>query len=401
MNNNKIIRYGALCYDNSYNLGDNIQTLAAEQYFKNIDFWVDRDSNKIYTKEYILLSKEELDLLFEKYIIKVIYNGWFHEKYFKIDLHSIIDPLFISFHLNDDDHLNDKRYRAIDKFQIGQSAEQSDMIKYFKQKCIRVGCRDLYTFDKLKKSGVDCYFSACLTLNLQKNNFTDKKNENKRIKILVIDAHIECFELLEEYLKMNNIDKKDIIYKTQALEKLLSNNEKLKLSFDFLTDIANSCLVITSRLHTALPCIAFQVPFVFLHTEKKNDIRFKGLIDLYINPKIFLKNINFNDIKKNWDDILYQNLYLYNLRSDKNDIIINEFLKNTENRELKLMQKFKHYRNGKIYTIIGFGYSVDLDEEVVIYQDIECQVWVRMKKKFNESVVYNENLVNRFELLLL
>ena len=46
---------------------------------------------------------------------------------------------------------------------------------------------------------------------------------------------------------------------------------------NLLDRIAQAKLVITSRLHTAMPCLAFDTPVIFLHNDL-NDVRFTGLL---------------------------------------------------------------------------------------------------------------------------
>src|SRR5271170_1991610 len=114
------ILYGALCYNNSYNLGDNIQTLAATQYLPKVDIWIDRDTNELFDFQGNLLSDELFDDLFidKGFKIKIIYNGWFDGQYCKFPPPIYVIPLFISFHVNETNHKVDNKYDVLDKYKI-------------------------------------------------------------------------------------------------------------------------------------------------------------------------------------------------------------------------------------------------------------------------------------------
>lgn len=59
---------------------------------------------------------------------------------------------------------------------------------------------------------------------------------------------------------------------------------------------------------------------------------------------------------------------------------------------------YRHFRNGKLYRLIGFATIEATEEEVVVYQAMngDHRLWVRPKANFFESVMYEGNLVPRF-----
>jgi hypothetical protein len=256
-------KYGLLCYENSYNLGDEIQSIAAKNLLPKIDVLIDRDSNKIKN----ICNESEDKIIFVK-TLKTIYNGWFDGQYAYFPPISVIDPLFVSFHINETDHSNDKMYDILEKSKIKFKPIASN-IEFFKRN-EPIGCRDLHTTELLKKHGIDAYFSGCLTLTLQ-NKFTTRTDE-----ILVVDAHIMCPELFKNIIPKSIKDK--AIYITQAITEIKSHDEKMILAQKLLDRYAQAKLVITSRLHTAMPCLAFGTPVILLHNDLK-DIRFSGLKD--------------------------------------------------------------------------------------------------------------------------
>lgn len=120
-----------------------------------------------------------------------------------------------------------------------------------------VGCRDIHTFNELSKRGIDAYVGGCLTITLPYQNPDYHNNE----KVYVVDIPKEMLHIIPEKLKKN------AIYKTHVFfSKAISEEESRKLYQEY---IDNAKLVITSRLHCAVPCLAAGLPVVFL-CEKKS-----------------------------------------------------------------------------------------------------------------------------------
>jgi hypothetical protein len=262
MHNSHLVHtpFGLLRYEESYNLGDEIQSIAARQFLPQVDFLVDRN-----TGQHVPFSESYMETTFNK--IKTIYNGWFDGQYCHWPPPANIEPLFVSFHINETDHSTDSLYTFLDHKKIPFKSITSyvDYLKSYEP----IGCRDLHTLDLLTKNGISAYFSGCMTLTLS-NPFHTRNEE-----ILVIDSHILCKNLYEKIIPEHI--RKRAIHLSQAVEKPLSHNEKMDLAQGLLDRIAQAKLVITSRLHTALPCLAFRTPVIFLH-DNLNDVRFSGLL---------------------------------------------------------------------------------------------------------------------------
>ena len=67
--------------------------------------------------------------------------------------------------------------------------------------------------------------------------------------------------------------------------KYITEEDKLKLAGDLVQTYADARLVITSRIHCALPCLAVGTPSIFIHTNGVGHVRdpgrFDGLLDLF------------------------------------------------------------------------------------------------------------------------
>tara|TARA_B110000438_G_scaffold283060_1_gene310692 strand:- start:2130 stop:3062 length:933 start_codon:yes stop_codon:yes gene_type:complete len=288
---------GFLSYSKSNNLGDYIQSIAAKH---------------LIGKKFINVDREKLNT-YPGPSLNLIMNGWFMENPKNWPPTKNIKPLIISFHLNP----------TAEKKMLSVSG-----VEYFK-KHEPIGCRDTYTQKILSKRGIKAYFSGCLTLTLQNKNKGYKKDG-----ILIVSA----LERMNPKISMNNFfiqlakfPKKYYNYKKskRKLEAFISDQKPLKaitksqivditqhteqekflLAQKQLDMISKSKLVITSRIHTALPAIALGTKVIFLtdgldHINQKS--RLEGLSDYFYCCKTSdLSNLKLNEIlpKKNHEEI--------------------------------------------------------------------------------------------------
>ncbi len=280
------------------NIGDYIQALASSQYYPTIDRFIDRD--------------EELKSYHDD-PIKVIMNGWYMHHPHNWPPSNKIIPLFVAFHINTSAQKN---------------LLSPESIEYLK-KHEPIGCRDLHTLNLLKEHGVDAYFSACMTLTLGKNFHSPQKEDKSYIvdplfleKLRIKDMAKALMEILKHPCDISKLcrikelkphrggAKKRILkialfykeytrmfgrkivmestYISQAntfyCEGFSSDAERLKEAERLIRLYAKAKLVITSRIHCALPCLGVETPVIFL--ENKQDIeestcRMGGLRDLF------------------------------------------------------------------------------------------------------------------------
>jgi len=249
------MKYAVISYPESMNIGDEIQSVAAARLLPKVDYFLPRES----------LHKPAVD---EK--VKLICNGWFMTKPHNWPPAPNIEPLFISFHVTD----SNKSYKLI---------PNRKLVDYYKQ-FEPIGCRDLKTKQYFDAIGVKTYFSNCLTLTLE-NKFTERNDD-----ILLVDPF--RYNYTKEYRKFlmeNMVPKKyrDAVkivghryYKKMSVEEKFAEAERL------IDMYSKAKLVITSRIHAALPCLALGTPVYFVdagyHSTRFNlNDRFEGIIDLF------------------------------------------------------------------------------------------------------------------------
>lgn len=134
------------------NLGDYIQSLAARQYFPNVDFFVDRDGLSGFRNEFKC---------------KLIANGWYYLFDGCHQWSDCLEPLLTSVHINNTD--NAKEFHNV-LAKLKAASQKSP-----------IGCRDFATQRFLQSNDIACFFSSCLTTTLQRKDYSDGRNRSGAI----------------------------------------------------------------------------------------------------------------------------------------------------------------------------------------------------------------------------
>ena len=272
------------------NLGDDIQSVAAMQYLPRVDTYVFRDyPNYVNSDE----------------PVKTIFNGWLTHRPENWPPSPILLPLYISIHIDP---------------KISEKFLSKDVLNHFK-KFEPIGCRDLNTVKILRKKGIKAYFSGCLTLTLD-YKYSKYKNKEKHKNILVVDVPKCLVDILKNKVKKNEINVlthtysnirtickiwnkipaniKNLAYcitvgKPYSIINAISPIQKrLRKAEKMIKAYLNTKLIITTRLHVALPAVAFGIPVVFLANDLTNP-RFSGLLK-------FMHSCSFTEFKKKIDN---------------------------------------------------------------------------------------------------
>lgn len=233
------MKYGLITFQNTENIGDDIQSYAVIRFLPKIDYYIEREKLDLFIPE----KKEK---------VLTITNGWFLHSKINFPISPYIYPIYISTHFSaynsggiKDEYLNSYTREKLNEYGP-------------------IGCRDTGTIKLLEKNSINSYFSGCLTLTIEK----DKKLK-KEDYICIVDIDKEA----EEYLKNNISSSTKISKKTHQLNasenKLLPWEQRFKNVKELLDIYQKAKLVITSRLHCALPCLALETPVLLLYDEDK------------------------------------------------------------------------------------------------------------------------------------
>lgn len=335
---NKKNRYGALVtlypflesekeYDTK-NMGDYMQTIAGMQYFPHIDEYVERDL----ISDFCLHENSSIP-------VKVIMNAWWMWNYKKWPPTEIIDPFPISMHISP---------LHFEEMLSGEG------LRWFKRN-EPIGCRDNATVQRLQSKGIECYYSGCLTLTLGQTYkpvpkcskkglcFADPyiivpKTKIQQIKAFAhaILAPFTIYTLCKKsyfsrsgynnsfpfrkhkflksimiasafhrqyssFFSNSILRKSEFISHVKIIQKRVDTNTSLINDADImLRHYQTLKLVVTSRIHAALPCLAMETPVIFIdnsnvESESWNANRLDGLTNLCRCMQLSEKGLTTND----------------------------------------------------------------------------------------------------------
>jgi len=258
-------KYGLFTYK-TINVGDDIQSLAARRFLPQIDYIIDRDNI-------------DNEAHFEKNDrVKFIMNGWYtHAPENWPPTNKQIDPLLLSMYINAayDDSVKD--------------AFLSSSSKRFMAENGPVGARDMATMQFLQDNGIDSYFSRCLTLTLQRDGRIERQDY-----ILAVDVSEDVLFTIKK-----RTQRPVITASAAIMNKQTSPDQRIALAEFYLSLFQAAHCVVTSRLHTTLPCLALETPVLFIENMLDVDPkRFDGLLDLmnHSSEKKFLKDETFYNL---------------------------------------------------------------------------------------------------------
>ena len=228
------MKYGIAVYFDTENLGDDIQTYAAERFLPQVDYVIDREKmDAFYTKD----GSE----------VAVILSGWYFYMHINWPPSPFIRPLLTSMHF-------DTYYSWLAGERITKNYVFEDYGGEWLKQNGSVGCRDYETLNLLSQFEIPAYFSGCLTLTLE-----PYKNVDMHGKICLVDVPEKVIGFIEEHSKTGILKLSHVIqpdrYSWKKRREVVE--ERLKL-------YQGAALVVTTRLHAALPCLAFGIPVLFI-----------------------------------------------------------------------------------------------------------------------------------------
>lgn len=259
------IEYSGKSFEDWANLGDDIQSLAARKLLPRVDGGI---------------SRERLQQPVTPGVLSM--NGYFLGGVEWPPAPELV-PFFYAFHVTP-----------------GSAARvcSPESIAYLR-KNEPIGCRDRGTMELLQRHGVDAFYSRCVTLTLPRREL---EPENGRVYLVGLSKGAEA-------AVPRSIRRRAVVV-DQAKLRLPDLTPALKeeLSQHLLDTYSRTAsLVITSKIHCAMPCIAMGIPVVFLYDKnKKNDYRVgvvKDLIGINYVGESRLDRILFNRLmakKINW-----------------------------------------------------------------------------------------------------
>jgi hypothetical protein len=252
------LNYTGEVFLQSFNVGDDFQTLAVSRLLPRVDGYVSRE----------YLNDDTLSGI-------IPLNGFFLNTG-NWPPTSGLCPIFFSFHVTP----------VAEKFICAPAG-----IAYLKAH-EPIGCRDKGTMNLLAKHNVKAYYSKCLTLTF------DRRNEPVSDgRVYIVSVSKACQSIIPRIMR------KKAIWVDQSKVRLpaVPPHIRLQLAEHLLeTYKQTASLIITSKIHCALPCIAMGIPVIFLFDhEQRDNYRIQIINDL----------VGINYVRSSWLDRMVLNLF--------------------------------------------------------------------------------------------
>ena len=229
------------------NLGDQVQDFPGLAYLPFRDKFLDRDAMVKYTDEDNVTS---------------FLNAWWGDGTGSWPPPKTVHPILLSIHLS-----------------AGMAQNWAKYPEYLRER-EPIGCRDTSTMDFLEKHNVKAYFSGCMTLQMPSPYFNVKRNG----KIYIVDLKQQYVEMLPEEIQKKGIKVKHDWVGEKTPE------ARFTMAYGLMKKYGEAKLVITQRIHGALPCVGMNTPVVFFNTagmpgdggkNRKGSTRASGLTPLF------------------------------------------------------------------------------------------------------------------------
>jgi hypothetical protein len=219
-------------YGRSWNIGDEIQTLAVQQHLAAFDGYVDRDE----------LDRATGDPF------AVVMQGWFAKRAETFPPAPSIRPVWVGFHLGP--HCADVLKNGPVRSHFRDTGP--------------VGCRDDETATLLGDHGIEAFVSGCMT-----TTFPRRPSPPVDGRIYLVDT--VGIPIPERLRHGTRVTHQGAQWWSQEAKRLLARNVLDEYRH-------HAALVVTPRLHCALPCVAMGIPVVFVGDPA--DQRLSPIFDL-------------------------------------------------------------------------------------------------------------------------
>jgi lipopolysaccharide biosynthesis glycosyltransferase len=239
------------------NLGDEVQGLASVQWLPFVDFEVERDN---------LLSKNLTGQ--PRKSITVFMNAWYGAANLEWPPPPSLNPVMVAVHVEPSLY---RKFSSKEALSFYRSVEP-------------IGARDSATREFFASLGVDSYLSYCMTATMQ----VMFAGIEKKCDLLIVDVEPKLLHGALPEALLHGACFASPKWVQQEGESVLDGKMRFTKAFELLHTYASAKVIVTSRLHTALPSASMGVPVVLVlaHSmpggggKKDNNQRFSGLKQL-------------------------------------------------------------------------------------------------------------------------
>ncbi len=332
------MKYGKIVYNygeaalrsSGYNLGDGIQTLALEYIYQSMG---------IPEEDIIEIDVCDINTYTGEYVLLPMYSVAIGIGFAKLPLSPKIVPVFISSHF------------AKNVF----TQEEVNYLKSYEP----IGCRDEFSLQIMKKHGIRSYMSGCITVV-----FPQRKQKVDNGKVFLVDTP----DSLESFLPKEIVNRGErcthmipIPKREMTTEDGRINYQKSKQMLERYEEEA--ALVISSRLHALVPCMAMGIPVI--GAFENISYRFSWMDKyLHLYSQKEFKNINWYPAPIIYEDIKEKILEFFCCQIQK---------AYEDNKEICDISEFYENRDKARYG----SYYLDKIEELHDYmpEEFEYLIW--------------------------
>jgi hypothetical protein len=255
------MRVGLFGFDTN-NLGDEMQSLAVMSHLSVVDTFVDRDRLADFQ------ANEDTTIVF---------NSWFMQGTdFRIPSPRV-KPMWHGFSAG--------RTELLD-------GEWGDYLRANAP----IGCRDMDSCKMLQAAGIDAYWTACLTLFMGR---ALSRPPGPPSGVIFLDVPPEA----ETYIPKPIVDRATRLTTFPGEHGMHDTLGRWSNTARLVQMLANADLVVTRRLHAALPAASFGVPVVAVPDPKHADARFRYSGIDQIIPTVYLDDVAIGLKNLDWGNI--------------------------------------------------------------------------------------------------
>ncbi len=307
------------------NIGDCIQNIAVENLYEKLNI-----------NNLIQINRDDL-YSYDGPVASLVMQGWFGNTNgtFPLPWSDKIKPIFLGFHVS----ANNNSWELF---------VANNVAKYM-QEYQPIGCRDRNTQKFLQSFGLNAYFSGCLTLTFDKRCSAPKQG-----KTFIVDLNTKSLRDLPNKIRNSGDFSITHLYKFDKFPITESDAKEFETSARKILERykTEASLVITSRIHVAMPCVAMGIPVIFI-TDRPNDERFdvlRGILPVYHYRD--MKYVNWNPKPVNIENLKKAILdnasaQITGINQEKNRLALEQ--KTALMRPIKTKSLFRYILNKLVY----------------------------------------------------
>ncbi len=371
------MKYGILWRKTTKNIGDDVQSYAAECWLPQSDYMVDIEELDQFKSE-------------DDEPVATIMSSWYMWQKWNWPPSKYVYPMWIGMHYND---IQRGRPRGMpSKWEYISNGPGLEYLKKYEP----IGCRDYYTQDRFDELGIKNYFSGCITLTLKKRDLP--KPEREYVVLVGVDKKVE--KRVRKVLEGTDIDLIILSPTRPEPSTNLSWQARKEEVEKYLGIYQNAKCVLTFRLHCALPCLALETPVLlvrhsfasvrlkpykkYLHTAYNNKVANGEFDDFILNPP------------ENPDD--------YKIVRERLNKCITEFIKQAKEEKRKASelvrteytaQEVLEWQNKTMKkTLHSFHIESQIDLGTILEQKKQISKCEKEIEKLNKKILNNVALLN-------